>query len=292
MKKLLSALTVLLVLQLALAAGLYYQQPATAEPAGKLLHFKPNQVSQIELTAGKDQLTLRQHNGQWTLPGKAQLPAAGSRITQLLQTLSTTADSIPLATSETAHQRFNVAKDDYRVHLELKDSQQHPLADLYIGAGAGQGRAYVRKAGDSGIHAVAIDSYALSADSKAWLDTGLLAVPQVDSITGGDFRLEKKDKAWTLVRPQNTVADQGKAATLATRFENLHVISLVEGLSSNQADQRFTVSANGNSYTFYLQRQGKLYLLRRDDRPQWFRINEETYKALASTDGNALKAGK
>ncbi|NHN38414.1 DUF4340 domain-containing protein [Pseudomaricurvus alcaniphilus] len=176
MNKLTSWLGGLLALQLVLAAGLFWgdgagQSEAIGQP---LLGFEQAQIDKVVIGAGEEEVTLQRQDGQWRLPGQSDLPVDSGKLQPLLEQLHGLQSGWPVATSASSHQRFEVSEDTHQRRIRLfRDGQL--VVDLYLGTSPGFKKVHGRRAADTEVYALPLNSFDFPTSADNWLDKTLQA---------------------------------------------------------------------------------------------------------------------
>lgn len=196
MRRGMTSLAVVLVLQLALALLLFMRRDPLAGVTSVTLLIQPDAVRNadhlvIESKAGATaaaggaaaaggpavgdatRLELVRKNGAWVLPASFDAPADGAKVSALLDRLSALKRGLPIATSEAALRRFKVADADFERRLVLSAGGK-ALATVYFGSSPGLRKSDARVATDQAVYSVDLPTYELPTDSGAWLSGELL----------------------------------------------------------------------------------------------------------------------
>lgn len=144
----------LLVLQLLLALGLGLGSGRALAPGAAntpLLEATPEAARRIQILSadGATTLTLVKEEPGWILPELGDAPVLELKVEQLLGALAELMRPLPIATSESARQRFKVADTAFERRLIVEDDSERVL-DLLIGDSPGFRRVYGRLAGELG----------------------------------------------------------------------------------------------------------------------------------------------
>ncbi len=205
MKKTLSLLTVLLLVQMGLAGYFRYHkrtQDAFVDDE-PLLDFSTDHITTITITGpNKKTVTLQKQDSHWILPGYFKAPADGDRIDELLAKLAGLKKSWPVATTPEAATRFKVASDHFERHIILKQGET-PVAELYVGTSPSFRKVHVRLPSRPEIMAVAFSTMDADDSPEGWLDKEIAAIAEdkIAAITLNDIHLIHKTGKWTLADP-------------------------------------------------------------------------------------------
>lgn len=218
MRRTVTILSIVLVGQLVLAAGLNVASRDQGAEASHqaLAAFQPDKVDAIRIADGSgDPVLLERRENGWRLAGADGFPADAAAIERLLSKLDGFADRLPVARSDSARERFRVADDQFKRRVTLMAGGE-PTAKIFLGKSAGPGQVYARAAGGDLIQEVAFTLRHASADVSQWQDESVAAV-QPDNIRKAKlpgFTLQRADggKGWRLVRGDTASPEKIKPA--------------------------------------------------------------------------------
>ena len=145
----------------------------------KLLEFNREQVDGIQIEDNEGNLAeLKREDDAWLTTD--DFPIDTNRVDRLLDRLDELEHGLAVASSSSAAKRFEVSQDGFQRHLKLlKDGK--PVAEFYLGTGAGARRNHVRLADQEMIYAATIGSYDLPAEITDWQEKDLLQI-EMDAI--------------------------------------------------------------------------------------------------------------
>ncbi len=169
-------LSILLVLQVLVA---YFAISSGDELQGhagiqKLLNFNRELVDGIRIEDSNGNLVELKSEGDAWLTAE-DFPVNVDRIDSLLERLEGLEHGLAVASSPSSAKRFEVIGDRFQRHLKLLNDGK-PVAEFYLGTGAGARRNHVRLADQDKIYAVTIGSYDLPAEIADWQDKDLLQI--------------------------------------------------------------------------------------------------------------------
>ena len=286
-------LTALLVLQLALAAGLMLTRQ-TADEGGApqpLLPVAASAVDRMVISDGESQATVVRQDGAWFLPD-ARLPASAGKVNDILQRLEETATEWPVTTTESSQTRFEVAEERFQRRVQLFQGDEQ-VAELYLGTSPGFRKIHLRRAGEDAVYAVNLNTFDLPAGEDAWLDQSLLAVAEPTRIVGPDYTLaESEDGIWTLDGGQATAdtamtpLDDDRARQLVSALASLRVQSVADGDPAAETGQGLilVVETADGSYRYHFHQDDDGYYVRRDDREPSFTLSQYDYDRITGVD--------
>jgi hypothetical protein len=256
-------LTVLLVLQIAAVALLYWPADDGEAPAPSLAAGLPSDsVETIEIRDSEgEELRLQRRDDGWFLSNG--LPAMGSMVDTLLTALIAEDPGLAIATSDRAAERFKVADDDYERRLRLSGGGQERV--VYLGSSPAFRKIHARRAGERAVYVLEFNSYDAATNDQRWLDRGLLAARDVSALELYGVRYERAEDAWT--RADGEAVDDAAMETLLQVLSSLQVSGLVEAddeeaaaageslrldVEGGGARRRLTVLDNPDAERFYL----------------------------------------
>ncbi len=161
----------------------------------KLLEFNREQVDGIRIEDNEGNLAeLKREVDAW-LTGE-DFPVDADRVERLLDRLDELEHGLAVASSSSAAKRFEVSQEGFQRHLKLlKDGK--PVAEFFLGTGAGARRNHVRLADQDMIYTTTIGSYDLPAEIADWQDKDLLQIEmdEIESVTIGDLTILRAEQS-------------------------------------------------------------------------------------------------
>lgn len=202
-------LSVLLVLQVLVAYFVISGGDELQGHAGiqKLLEFNREQVDGIRIQDNDGNLAELKSDGDAWLTAEG-FPVNVDRIDRLLERLNGLEHSLAVASSPSSAKRFEVSGDRFQRHLKLLNDGE-PVAEFYLGTGAGARRNHVRLADQDKIYAVTIGSYDLPAEIADWQDKDLLQieVSEIQSIDLEGLTIRRIEESENEDESQDTESD-------------------------------------------------------------------------------------
>lgn len=261
-----NALAGLLLLQLLLAAGIYWNQQRSGaiEAEQALVVDAQNSADRIVISDAANNATLRKQGGHWQLPALKSLPVDTAKLSGLLEKLAATRTLWPVTTSKSSHQRFQVDEENYQRHITIYHGN-NKLAEFYIGTSPGFRKVHLRRAGETEVYSVPLSTYDFPSENIDWLDKRLLSIEEIRGIEGETFALRKVDNEWhfdTEKLPEQfdgRHVDKKRVEELVSALGTLRVQGVTElpdtttatSLKITEADQNRTyqfIAANDNYY--------------------------------------------
>lgn len=235
-------LAAVLVLQLALTAYLYWpRETATAVNGPLIATLSADTVDRVTIRADEDAVTLTRDGDGWRLD--SGLPADGAKARSLLQALTGSDPGYPIARSEAAAKRFEVAEDDYQRRIELGAGEHSAV--VYLGSSPAFRKVHARAEGSEAVHVLDFNSYDAPSSEASWLDRGLLAVRNIERIRAGDLNLTLGEDAWTTA--DGEAVDAEAAESLVQALASLRVTGLATAEDTDLAaegEQRLVLSVD------------------------------------------------
>ena len=224
MTKNLRLLSLLLLIQLAAAGAIWWQQyssqQAAATPAA-MITADLAQAHQLLIEGDGATLILKCDGERWRLPDYGNLYANDVRIVELRDKLTQAASGWPVATSEAAAGRFEVAADKFQRRITYKKGDS-VLASVFLGTAPTFRKIHLRVEGSDAIHAVDLTLDDAPVNAKIWFDKTVqqLKTP-VKALTAGSVALMKSGDQWQF--GDGSPADNEAAERFIKRFGDLYV---------------------------------------------------------------------
>lgn len=172
-------LSILLVLQIVLAAILYFTETDSGAFVSneKLLDLKFDALDKIVIEeAEKKTLVLQKQNKNWILPGYFDFPVSKEKLDRIVGKIFETSVGWPVATTESAEKRFKVAPDSFERKLAF--STANASETLYLGNSPGFKKIHARIDGENAIYGIPFSAYQASTKPIDWADQSILHVPR------------------------------------------------------------------------------------------------------------------
>jgi hypothetical protein len=286
MKKGIVILTVVLVVQIAVAVGVNItrQDYRAFEPQGNLLSFDMDAVNRIQI-AGSDnaKVVLNKNDNQWQLPELKGFPADQGNVKRLLERLAKLEKGLPVATSKGAAKRFKVTETDFERKLTLFQGDK-PQATLLVGTSPAFRKVHVRLPGENDIRSVSFNTYEVGVKPEDWIDKAILThkAEDIQRLALPGFSLERHDKALVvsgLAADEETVGDEAKQ--LLDRVAGLKIRTVHDATKpSDSAKEVETLryaltlkSGDTEDYVFSKLPDADYYLLKASPRDETFEVD-------------------
>lgn len=283
-------LFILLIVQLALAIAIYtYRSNAQPEVEAKpLAEFNIENVDKWVISDANSQVTLVKSVDSWQLPDLHQLPVDEQKLDGLVEKLKGTKLTWPVATTESSHERFEVAENKFQRRLEFFEGDKK-AGEIFLGTSPGFKKVHVRRAGDKDIYAVELSSFELASVTKDWLDTSLLTVKQPVHIRAADYQVQQNGDAWGFVDDADTKVDNAKVASIVNAIAGFTVQEVAATKPEGEQTSLMVKTAVAEwQYDFI--KSGEDHYVKRNDRDQYFKISATDYERIVQPKKQDLVA--
>jgi hypothetical protein len=199
MNRLNRILIVILVLQLALAAVVFWPRRATTEEGQSLFpNFEASRVVRVTITgADGEQIELAKEGADWVLPEADNYPVQSSEVSAMLEKIAGLQTGQMVTETSGSQERLGVADDSFerKVELELDDGTRYTL---YVGTSPSFGATHVRAGGEDQVY---LTTELLASDVGVfptdWADRTYFSIPQ-DQVMR--LSLENQNGEFTFIR--------------------------------------------------------------------------------------------
>lgn len=199
MNKLNRILIVILVLQLALVAVVFWPRQANTEEVQSLFpNLETSRVVRVTITgADGEQIELAKEGADWVLPQADNYPVQSSEVSAMIDKIVGLQTGQMVTETSGSQERLGVADDSFerRVELELDDGTRYTL---YVGTSPSFGATHVRAGGEDQVY---LTTELLTSDvgilPTDWADRTYFSVPE-DQVMR--LSLENQNGAFTFIR--------------------------------------------------------------------------------------------
>ena len=294
MSRVTSLLTLALAVQLLICAAVFWPRQDAGESDARqpLLALDANKVDRLVISDGENSLLLARAERGWIMPDYHGLPVQQSRVDRVVIDLPSLPRGWPVAESESADERFEVAENDYQRKLTYRASDAD-AGEIYIGTSPGFRKVHVRPAGADAVYAVEFNSFEVPATPEEWLDKTLLQVDEVTAVSGVDYSIRREDGGW-----------QGDAGIPPAQEEVEELVSALTGLRVNAAADIATaaifedmdapptlvVETDDGRLDYRLFEIEDAHYIRRSDIPVYFSVSDYDYDRLDEVSADSLYA--
>ena len=241
-----------LLAQLIIVALVWGLQSRPGDAPPVFLSFDAQGVDTLTVADADSTVTVARVDGEWQLSDGSPdgLPADAGKIDGVLQKLSEVGAGWPVATSESAMERFEVVEEAHQRHLTIGAGDE-TLADIYLGTSPTFGKVHARHAAGGPVYAITFSNYEAGTKQSDWLQKSLL---QPDGEMQSVAR-RSADAEWTLTSTEAGWAatdgvelDQDETNTFVDRIRSLNVLDLVDTELPPEPGVRFVIADDAGSH--------------------------------------------
>lgn len=282
MKKTIHWLKIALLIQLVLAAVyfFYHRSQVTKVDSSPLLTFDQQAITQLKVESPTESIQLTKIDDQWRLPDYHNLAANQTKVESLLTRLHQFKKGWPVATSASAHERFELTDKRFKRKLQLFNGEEK-VGEVMIGSSPGFKQSHVRLNNDDRVYALNLNAYELPTTQSQWLKKDLLTVDNIKRIVGKDYAVKKVGNDWLFDDDQ---ADQANKVLINTFINNISHFNVIDAMDNppsmtGEGVVSFIVDSD-QTYNFNLLNQADKYFVKRADIEQVFVISQAVYESL------------
>lgn len=297
MNRLNQILLVVLAIQIALAAVVFWPRTAASEASGPLFaDFKASDVVELVVSDGDDnRLVLARKDEAWVLSEGGNYPANGDNVTALLEKIEAVKTNRLVTQTGASHRRLQVAGDDFnrRLDFTLKNGSTH---QLFIGSSGGASATHVRADNQPEVYLTGdLNAWEANAQASGWIDTLYFTLPQTATIgltlenENGKFEFEQEGGIWTMKGlADGEIFDESALTSLVSQVSSIRMTEPTG--TEEEADFGLDVP----QATVILETADKIYTLRvgaqdPDDNSFVFKASSSPYYVwVAELTGNNL----
>jgi len=250
----------ILLIQLMLIAGLFIYKDNDDNQLiseDKFLTIDSNKISVIYINDNNaNKITLRKIEGQWILPEYHQLSVNRGLLDDLIEKLSGAKPGWPVAQTESAAKRFNVADNQFLRHIQF-ESEGKAVADIYLGDSPGLRKIYLRKKDEIEIYEIELALHMAPSTGVEWFDKSILKLHgDITEIRVGDILLKKELESWNMAGlEESETLNQKRIDSILTNLKYPQVLgvaakSLLSKIDNNKADVHYDIKVNDRAVSF------------------------------------------
>jgi hypothetical protein len=235
-----SILGIALAVQLVAIVAIWGLELGGDDQPDPFLTFNASSADVLRIEDRENRVTVTRENNGWVLDGG--LPADADKIVGVVEKLAGAVGSWPVATSDSAMERFEVTQDTYQRRIILTSGDE-TLADIFLGTSPGYRKVHARHVSGGPAYAIAFSNYEAGTKISDWVDKSLLRPDgEIVSITRNStemgWSLSATEDGWVA---GNVDLDQDEVSSLAARIEGLRVLELVDAEPTTAPKIRFKV---------------------------------------------------
>lgn len=293
MNRWVSALLFALIIQCGITAVVYWPEQGSQNKYAKQA-FAPFPVNAIdELRIGDEfdnEVVLVRSGTQWLLPDLENLPANTTKVSALLQTLTTQAGNWPVADSPAARQRFQVADYYYQKRLTLWSGGEKQ-GTIYLGTSPGFRKIHARNDKHDAIYSINFRPSEAPAVSDAWLEPKLLQVRAPLRIDTDFYNLSFDNGRW--ISATGGKPDEQELETLILALKNLQVDGIADedlqrDLSAAEADLVLKIQSLAGEVTLELVTLNGEGFIHSSEFPLFFKCSAYDFDRLTGIDARLI----
>jgi hypothetical protein len=249
---------------------------------------KSNSEETTNQLANNSQVILVKQDEQWVLPQLNHLPVSQVKLDLAIGKLMGLKTSWPIATTDEAQQRFEVAEQKFKKKIQLFSGEKL-LGELLIGTSPGFKKVHLRRTNENEIYSLELNSYEFPAEANDWLNKGLLQITGVQQIQFDDFSLQKENDKWTLLPKElieaGKLLDQQKVEKLVDKLSSFNILKLLtENQEIESAKKHLLKVKAEQAYQLSLYQDEDNYWIKRDDVEALFSISSFDFEALTEVN--------
>ena len=294
MNRMIKLLGGLLVVQLLIAGWIFWPQQQTLQNDAQtsVVSIDADSIQRLVISDLKNSTVIQRSDSNWVLPEYHYLPAEESKLTALLQQLPSLPQGWPVAQTEAAALRFEVAASNYQRKLEWIAGDEI-VATLYLGTSPGFRKVHARRADSNEIYAITFNAFDAPAQQGQWFDQTLLQLENIDRVEGLDYALERNATGWQ--SDAGTQANVVAVDALINGLESLvasGVVSLETATILRETTAPPTLVAHVGSarYEFRLFQIDDTYYIKRSDIDIYFNLSALDFDRLNTANADSLFA--
>jgi hypothetical protein len=230
-------LGIVLLLQVALVALTHWPSSGEDVASHPLVTFPRDAITEIEITSGTEPgstkpadsvLLVNKGTDGWVIANASDYPADPSKVTELLDKLTSITVRKPVATQETSQSSLKVADADFGRKVRVKAGADE--LTFYVGA-ARSNAVNVRKAGEKEVYeSRGVSEYQIKNNPRGFYDSSYTstAFDAIDRFTlknaSGTFTLVRRaDKTWYVEGNETVPVDANEASSLVRRVATIRM---------------------------------------------------------------------
>ncbi len=299
MKRAITALLLVLLIQCGIAAAVFWPQQAEDQKhaARTLAPVARDAIDEIRIgDEFANEAVLARSGKQWLLPALENLPADADKVDVLLRGLTGQGVMWPVARSAAARQRFQVADYYYQRRLTLLSGGEKQ-GTVYLGTAPGYRKVHARRSGQDAIYSIELSAFDAPATSGAWLDAKLLQVRAPLRIDADLYNLYLDNGIWRSAT--GGVPDEKELETLVAALRSLQVEGVADeelqrDLAEKEADLVLKVQSLAGETQLELVTLKGEHFIHSSEFPLFFKLSALDFDRLTGIDARRVsgEAGK
>jgi Domain of unknown function (DUF4340) len=235
-------LSIILVIQLALAAFIFWPRHATTAGGALFAGLDADKITRLTISdATGQQIQLAKGASGWVLPQASDYPTLADKVPNLLKAIAAIKTDRLIAQTSASHKQLKVSDQDFERLIELESSDGAHYK-LYLGTSAGYQDTHVRADGQDQVYlASGLSVSDAAVQASGWIDTKYFSVPQDQivalTVENKNGRLEfEKDAtgAWTM--KGLSAGETANATSITSLASRLATVTMLQPLGKTEQD--------------------------------------------------------
>lgn len=285
-------LIIALVLQIALAAFVFWPRTAASQSGLLLPDFKASEVTAVTITSGDgESVDLAKKEEEWVLPEADDYPAKGDELIAILEKIEAADTSRLVTETEDSHKRLEVDPDGFNLRLDMT-SASGAAYQLYVGTPSGGNATHVRVGDQPEVYLASdVNPWEIFAEASNWVDVLYFNVPS-DDVTAvtlenenGTLHFTREGEEWTMAElGADETFSANNFTTLLSQVSSIRMLEPI-GLEAQAAFglddplATITVETADETYTLELGAQApedSSYYFKASNSPYYVKVAEFT----------------
>ncbi len=229
-------LSIVLIVQVALVAFVFWPNQNSSAAVGKLLAgVKAADVTDVKIQDDKKTVHMAKTDGQWVLPDNGNYPVKEIQVSQIISKVLAVDTSRLVASTAASHKRLKVDDKDFMRRIDLTTSDGK-VYTLLVGTSPNIRATNVRVAGSDPVYLSGdVTGSDISTEMASWIDATYFAANQPDikaiafANAKGKFDFTRTiSDTWTLAGLAK--GEQFNQDNFSTRFTRVGSIQMLEPL--------------------------------------------------------------
>ncbi len=298
MKRYIPLLTAILLIQIVIAVSANIYTRKAPGKMTELLSIKGEAVDKITITdSDKHKVVLVEKGDSWTVNNHYSSPADTQKITSNLKNIGSVKIHWPVATSDSAPDRFHVGRETFKKKIILQQGKKI-LATIYLGDATGAHGSYMRLNDQNEIYQSTLTLFDYATDPDQWIDQHQLKISPEDihSIKFNDVQLTRENKKFIPAGIDVEKVDKAKIQKLVAIITDPTLTGVLgdkEKPGYNMEKAALTLEIKGNDHkkvTYILGKPEKesYFVLKTSTNPLYFKIGAWQINSLVQTKKDSL----
>lgn len=287
-------LIIVLILQLALTAFIFWPKSTVQVGQPLLADFAAGGVIKLTIADNEDNVIVLAKSGdEWVLPEADDFPVQADKVSTLLEQLEGIKSNRLVTQTGASHNRLKVGESDFNRLIEIELAGGRPYK-LFAGTSGGAGATHVRADGQPEVYLANINTFELNAQPSGWIDTLYVEIPQENVVAltleneNGTFEFTKEGDSWAMLDlAEGEIFNEGGLTGMLTNAATVRMTAPLGkqeesayGLDEPLAVITLTYEDDGSSQTATIEVGAKTednsYYLKASESPYYVTVSEFT----------------